>query len=343
MAGALLLVLAPIVVLAIAPTAPGKEGGGRDVVVTRSSTRLPTGCTPRTLAAFVDRFFEAFNDGELREVDAIFAGSGSRPEDFKLFSWERDVIQERERLTPYLTALRDRGERFRLLSLKASREPRVRSSVAIEYVFERPSGRGAGNGLIECGSLKIWQWAMGPRPGDVALPCPQPVGWSASGPIVACTAGPNARAIAAEFRLGSTRIALPKPCRPAAVKQRVRAALSAFDAGSGDAFARSFIPRGSFHPYTASFPGAGFVGQARIARFASARYRSGDGWTATRLLPPRGTVGLPKWAVYGLEFRLTYQGGLVAERVGAKLVVDCRSGLLQGWVGPALKTPPATA
>ncbi len=73
-----------------------------------------------------------------------------------------------------------------------------------------------------------------------------------------------------------------------------------------------------------------------------ARYRAGDGWTATRLVPPGGSVGLPKWAVYGLEFQISYQGTFVSKRASAKLVVDCRTGLLQGWVGPALKVPPAT-
>lgn len=311
----------------------------REVVITRSSLRLLGACTARALASFVGEFFDAFNAGDWKAADGLFAGGGSGSEDFKLFSWERDVIQERERLMSYLASLRDRGERFRLLSLKASREPRVGSSVAIEYVFEQASGRGAGKGLIECDSFKIWQWAMGPRPGEVALPCPQPRGWSPSGPVVACTAGPNARALAASFRVHSTPIALPEACRPAAARQRVRSALVAFNVGAGETFARSFVASSGFHPYTASFPGTGLIGRARIARFVSSRYRAGDGWTATRLLPPRGTVGLPKWAAYGLEFQLSHQGALVTTRASAKLVLDCQSGLLDGWVGPSLRLP----
>ena len=46
-----------------------------------------------------------------------------------------------------------------------------------------------------------------------------------------------------------------------------------------------------------------------------------------------------KSAVYGVEVRVAYQGVLVAVR-GAKLVVDCASGLLRAWVGPALAMPP---
>ena len=334
--GSALLVL-PMLALAGAVGAPAASE--RDVIVTRSSVRLPAGCTPRTLASFVDRFFEAFNGREWRVVDALFAASGPRPEDFKLFSWERDVVQERERLAPYLAALRDRGERIRLLSLKVTRESRVMSSVAVEYVFERASGRGAGKGLIDCSSQRIWQWAMGPRPGDVALPCAQPTTWSPSGPIVACTAGPNARALSEDFRLGPTSIELPKRCKPAKVKPRVRAVLVAFNLGGGDDFAKHFLRRGQFHPYTASISGNGFSGRARIARFVSARYQAGDGWTARRLFPPRGAVRVPKWTLYRVELRIAYQGTAVSEPSGANLVVDCATGLLRSWSGPSLRLP----
>jgi len=70
-----------------------------------------------------------------------------------------------------------------------------------------------------------------------------------------------------------------------------------------------------------------------------ARYKAGDGWTATSLLPPRGSVGLPEEAVYRLEFRVAHQGSSIADKAGAKLVVDCRIGKLQKWTGPALRVP----
>jgi hypothetical protein len=117
--------------------------------------------------------------------------------------------------------------------------------------------------------------------------------------------------------------------------------LVAFNAGFGDDVAKRIIARGQFHPYTGSIAGGGFVGKRAIARFVRARYRAGDGWTATRLVTPQGSVGLPAAAVYGLEFRVDYQGALFAEPAAAKLVVDCDSGLLARWVGPAIKTPPA--
>jgi hypothetical protein len=310
----------------------------RAIVITRNSERLPAGCTPGGLAAYVDRLFETFNGAKWKEIDALLAPTGPGSEDFKLFSWERDVVQERGRVAPYLATLRDRGERYRLLSLRAVRESRVPASVAVDYVFERSAGLGFGKVLIDCRAQKVWQWAMGPRSGSLVLPCPQPSDWSAAGPIVACTGGPNAPARTADFRLGSTTINLPKACRPAAVNRRVSAALASFNAGRADAFAHAFTKRGEFHPYPASIA-AGFVGRLRIARFANDRYRAGDGWTATRLQPPRGSVGLPKWTVYGLSLRVGHQGTLLSEQVGAKLVIDCASGLLRRWIGPSLTAP----
>lgn len=310
----------------------------RAVVITRSGARLPAGCTPGSLATYVDQFFQAFNGSKWAEIDTLLAPTGPRPNDFKLFSWERDVVQDRDRVARYLAALRDRGEQFRLLSLRAVQESRVPASVAVDYVFERPTGLGFGKALIDCRAQKVWQWAMGRRSGSLVLPCPQPADWSAAGPIVACTAGTNAPARSADFRLGSTTIRLPKSCRPAAVKRRVIVAVAAFNVGRADAFAHAFTKRGEFHPYSASI-GAGFIGRARIARFVNDRYRAGDGWTATRLQPPRGSVGLPKWAVYGLSLRVGHQGTLLGEEVGAKLVIDCASGLLTRWIGPSLPEP----
>jgi hypothetical protein len=310
----------------------------RAVVITRSGARLPAGCAPGSLAAYVDQLFEAFNSAKWQEIEALFAPTGPGPEDFKLVSWERDVVQERDQVALYLATLRDRGERFRLLSLRAVQESRVPASVGVDYVFERPAGLGSGKALIDCRAQKVWQLAMGPRSGNLALPCPRPAGWSVFGPIVACTAGPNGAARAADFRLESTSIDLPKSCRPGVVKRRVSTALASFNVGRADVFAQGFATRGEFHPYTVSI-GAGFVGRTRIARFVNARYRSGDGWTATRLQPPRGSVGLPKWTVYGLSLRLTYQDKLLAEQVGAKLVIDCASGLFRRWIGPSLAAP----
>lgn len=115
--------------------------------------------------------------------------------------------------------------------------------------------------------------------------------------------------------------------------------LSAFNLGHGEGFAKQFAPGGNFHPYSVSIPSVGFVTRTRIATFVRTRYRAGDGWTARALFPPRGRVGLPSKAVYGLVLIVSYQGARVAE-TGVKLVLDCRSGLLRTWGGPALALPP---
>ncbi|HEU0303247.1 MAG TPA: hypothetical protein VFR32_01570, partial [Gaiellaceae bacterium] len=104
-------------------------------------------------------------------------------------------------------------------------------------------------------------------------------------------------------------------------------------------FARQFVSRGQFHPYTASIGGRGFIGTKAMLRFVRARYKAGDGWTATALMPPLGSIGLPEEAVYLLRFRVTYQGTSVGDSVGAKLVINCRTGKLRQWTGPALRLP----
>jgi hypothetical protein len=125
------------------------------------------------------------------------------------------------------------------------------------------------------------------------------------------------------------------------VRTTVRRALTAFNQGLGDDLARLLVARGQFHPYTSSIKSPGFMRRPAIARFVGNRYHRGDGWTATRLFTPQGSAGLPSRAVYGLDLRVSYQGTTVAEHVGAKLVVDCSSGLLRAWVGPATGTPPS--
>ncbi len=196
---------------------------------------------------------------------------------------------------------------------------------------------------MDCADRRFFVWSMGMNlaPGqDLARsdsPCPKPPGWAPSDPAVACTRGANARALAPGFRLGATRVGLPNRCRPAVVKRRVVAALAAFNTGVGDEFSRQFVNRGEFHPYSRR---AALVGAKTISRFVSRRYKAGDGWTATALSPPTGAVGLPDVAVYRLELRISYQGELIEERAGAKLVVDCRSGKLRRWVGPGVRRPP---
>jgi hypothetical protein len=216
----------------------------------------------------------------------------------------------------------------------------MNGAVAVVYAVERRAGVAAGKGMVDCDTMRIWQWATGtPGPGSLPIPCPRPRGWTPSEAVLACTSGPNARATSSNFAVTDTPLSLPTRCAPSAVRSRIARTLSAFNFGDGARFAKQFVRNADFHPYTASIRGHGFVGGARIARFVRSRYAAGDGWTATRLLPPHGRAGLPSSTVYRLDFVVSHQGATVAEGAGSKFVVDCASGRLRRWVGPALATP----
>jgi hypothetical protein len=135
------------------------------------------------------------------------------------------------------------------------------------------------------------------------------------------------------FSVGQTGVDLPAKCRPGPVTDLAVRTLGAFNRGDGAKFVDGFV-RPRFHPYSFRIAGSGFSDRGSIVRFVGERHQAGDGWSATGLAPPTGEVGLPYEAVYSLSIRITQRGAPV-RRGGVKLVVDCRSGLLSGWVGPA--------
>ena len=134
---AVLTGLAILVAAVIATNTASTAASGvpmREVVVTRSGVSLPTGCSPQTIAALVDRFFAAFDDGRWDEIDSLFSAAGPAPADFKLFSWQRDVVQERDRLVA-------RSRR----AIQSARSPRneggTRFHVGRDHVRVREAGR----------------------------------------------------------------------------------------------------------------------------------------------------------------------------------------------------------
>jgi hypothetical protein len=201
---------------------------------------------------------------------------------------------------------------------------------------------GGGKGGIDCASRPpaIFLWSMGQNDVPWSATCPRLPRSQPGAPVVACSSGPNAQALASGFRVVPTSVKLPKQCSPDRVRTTLRSALSVFNQGLGDDFARRFAVRGQFHPYTRSVAGQGFTTRRAIARFVGTRYPAGGGWTAARLFTPQTSVGLPTRAVYGVDLRVSYQGRRVAEHEGAKVVVDCRSGLVRAWIGPAIVKPP---
>jgi hypothetical protein len=326
---ALLSVL--LTALALASSAGTSQG----IVVTRDAVSLPDRCGPREVAGLVERFFDAFNAGDWDAVDEVVAPAGPAPPGFALFSLDRDaVVYDRERLVAYLADVRSRGERFRLVATRAA--PGMRhSTAAVVYAFEGTDGIAPGKGVVDCVSLRIWQWAMAtPARGTPPIPCPQPRDWSPSGAVLACTTGPNARTVASDFRLETRSNRVPRPCRPTPAFGKLRSALSAFNAGLGTALGKHFVKRARFHPYTLSE--AQLVGRASIAHFVGRRYDAGDGWTATALHAPRRTNGTT--AVFTLDLLLSSLGEQLTS-ASAAVVFDCTSGLIRVWRGPAVAAP----
>lgn len=147
---------------------------------------------------------------------------------------------------------------------------------------------------------------------------------------------PPAQPVAPEFVIDGTDVLLSGPCEPRRVARRVIALLDAFNNGRARAFSRGFAVRAEFHPYngTALAPPPG-RGRWRIERFVGRRHKARDSWTATRLTPPQTSPPAPPAnAVYGLSFRVRV--GSYDRVRGSKLVIDCRSGNIDRWVGPAL-------
>lgn len=353
------------------------ETGG--VVVTRDAVRVPEGCAPRDAATRFMEFFSALEGGEVSGLRAFFAeddppGRADEPAGLA-FRWysvtegggagpkvggrrqplRHFVAYDVAELLPYFAERQRQHERMELVAVEIG-TANIDGAAGGTFVVRREAddlepGLGGndriahGKFVIACAERRFFVWSMGMNmaPGqDLARtvsPCPLPRAWAPAKPAVACTRGRNARALAGNFTLGSTSAFLPGRCRPAAVKRRVVTTLAAFNTGLGADFGRQFVRRGQFHPYTASIGGTGFVGAKAMRSFVHARYTAGDGWTATALRPPTGSAGLPAEAVYTLELEVSHQGARVTATATAKLVVDCGSGKLRRWAGPALSLP----
>lgn len=332
--------------------------GGDEIVVTRESAALPSGCTPREAAELLVRFADAVNAGDataLRRVFAVEEGDHGvwRPERyFRWYSVNDATVYDLVDLWPYFAERHRLNERWELLGVDIGSSA-IPGAAGISYLLRRhaddvPPSAGElafGKGEIDCAAQRIFVWSMGQNAGVPTRPsCPLPADWNPGDSIVACArtgvtgTGVNAPAALPDFRIVTSSARFPRACRPARFSVRLRSALSAFNSGLGSAFAEHFIARGEFHTYTDS-PGTQKIGRGAIARFAAARYAAGDGFTAAVLrAPTRRPEGRP--AVYAVELVLTARGTPL--RTGsAKIVVDCASGLIRKWVGPAVPLPRA--
>jgi hypothetical protein len=231
------------------------------VVVTRNAVRLPEGCSPQQVAGLFAEFFTELETGDAGRLARFFAqedppgkaiepagrafrwysvtdGGGAGPEvGGKRQPLRHFVAYDVADLLPYFAERRRQNERMQLVAVEAATS-NIAGAAGGTFVVRRdaddlPPGLGGnqrtayGKFELDCAERRFFVWSMGMNlaPGqDLARgvsPCPLPPGWAPGTPAVACTRGPNARALATGFRLGRTAIALPAKCGPAAVTPRV--------------------------------------------------------------------------------------------------------------------------
>jgi hypothetical protein len=359
--------------LAVSTSAAGTD---EQIVVTRDSGSLPSGCTPRETAELLVRFTEAVNAGDTEALDRLFTiedppgRAVERPLPFfRWYSvtegrvgdrpWRHTVFYDRADVFPYFTARHRQSERWELIAVDVGPAGWIPGAAGITYWIRRDAGDlppsltrlAIGKGDIDCAAQRIFVWSMGQDDQNrVGTPCPLPPGWTPGSAIVACSrseepaerTGSNARAFVPDFRLIAGATNLPRRCGQAFVATRLRSALSAFNRGDGISFARHLALRGSFRPYTLTE--RPLIGQANIAKFTTLRYARGDGWTGTALRAPRrSTIQVfsgtrRQVAAYRLSLLLSSPGKPLAGS-SASIVFDCRSGLIHSWVGPHASAP----
>lgn len=356
--------------IALAVTASAAAAGlsaavastAEEVVVTREAQGLASGCSPREVAALVNRFFDAFNRGDAAALEEIWTTEDSpgRPiepagRQFRWYSvteggsvvrapWRHRSVYDRPELLPYFAERHRQNERMQLvaLSVRKSREP---WAAGITFSVRRDAddlparlgGRrriAGGKGGIDCERRQIYLWSMGmdmaaagqDYPGSgPRLPCPRPPGWSPGRPIVACSTGTNARAVSNDFVTGHESTS--GPCGTRAVSFRVTRALSAFNAGLGNVFARQLTRTAAFRAQRGPLRT-----RRAITRYAQARYHAGEGWTATQL------ARIGRTARFRLSVAVVHQTRPIA-RGRVLLTVNCHSGLISSWLGPGIQTP----
>jgi hypothetical protein len=189
---------------------------------------------------------------------------------------------------------------------------------------------------VDCSKLTLLSWDATPQQGAFtsAGPCPQPKGWLASGPTVACAGLPTAWETSDDFIVKSVAKNL-KGCDTSRARARAISLLHALDYGDAAAFAAAFQPKGTFQPYTASLPGA-LIGRPAIAAFTQRRILAADGWTATSLGGPLEKTRAT--ATYGVSL-VAFSSGRPVGAGNARMTLDCKSGLIRDWRGPALPLP----
>ena len=347
----LALVLGSFAVLAAASATAGTS----PVVVTRGSAALPAGCSPGDVAAVVGDFTDAFNRGDTQRLDALFAPTMSQPGEspFVRFAFSTAAgavdLTDRASLLPYLADRHKRNEHQRLLYLDAVPNRtlgpgRVEVGLGLSAQADDYEGglRGlVGRAVVNCTSKTISEWKVTLQPVGFSFSgpgaCPSPSGWSSNGVAVACAERPSAWELAETFVVGKSAAYLPDRCSTQAARVRLVAMLHALNNASAGGVAAAFTTDGRFQPYTASVRSP-FLGRAAIKRFATKRIEAVDGWTASELDPPLRRSGSSPDTAFTVSL-VAYTNGRPDGAGVARMAVDCRSGLIRQWVGPALPLP----
>jgi hypothetical protein len=330
------LLAASLVAGALCPFAGAANQSVSPVVVTRDSLAL--NCSPREVAEVVLRFERALDAGDRKALDRVFASKGGGPPSFQWFSDDDTAIYDRRRLVPYLLHLHGRGVGIRLVGVDVGNSWVAHSvgfSVALLQTGRSPK-QVDGKAEIDCVRRRIYVWSV--SAGTGVSECPATPQANALRVVLACSRTgrrPTAQELSRDFAVGSSQARLPRRCGPEVVATRITAALRAFDLAGRNAFARNFRRDAFMHPYTDTRPPRYLRGRSEIGTFVARRTARGDGWTAAQLFPP--AVAGASTAIYGLTLQVSSpRGGGVN---GVKLVIDCRSGLIARWVGPALAEP----
>jgi hypothetical protein len=233
-----------------------------------------------------------------------------------------DRAKEDEQRVVYVAVLPNRG--------LAPRQAELRAGMV------GAGGASTIKATVDCSTKALLTWdstaqkAAFTSPG----PCPQPKGWSAAGPTVACAGLPTAWETSDDFTVKSLA-ARSGRCDVTAARARAISLLHGLNYGTVTAFGAAFLPRGTYRPYTASVMTA-FVGRAAITAFAKRRIAAADGWTASSLLGPIERT--KKTSTYSVSL-VAYSSGRPVGAGTARMTLDCRSGLIRDWRGPALPLP----
>jgi hypothetical protein len=216
--------------------------------------------------------------------------------------------------------------------LRAPVEP---TDVSFSAGVSDAGGSYAVTGTIDCAGAAVLSWnARRVAPFSSPGSCPEPRGWRAGRAVVACAGLPSAWEVSPDFTVKTTSSATG-PCAGAAARTRIVSVLHALNYAHATGFANNFATDGRYYPYTASIARP-LVGRLRITIFVAGQMAAVDGWTATALLGPLDRTRV------SARYRLSLTAYVNGEAYGAGRAfvdVDCRTGLVRSWSGPALPTP----